>query len=596
MAQRTTITPLGRILIVLLLLAPVALAATCFRDDISGALDGIRGEEQARQVTPEVPQTPVLTPLPATTAPPTAGPTEPAASPTRTPGQATAQPATPRPLTATATAPPPPRDTVICAYDAFDPYHKCAYMEAQNLVQGVNFQGKGFGLQYPNTSEEQKIKDLSEGTYQVLLTTVDACALSCDENTVILALVDASTGADMLVTRAEIATLNDMAGRRACFVDGSVSQAFFLELFGPLQMVDQVQGVPKETLEEAIDAFERGECDGVVGWQPDMLRLFDDAGRPKPGYTLLADTGRFQYVLDAAIANKQWVQRNPEQAQAFVDGWFRALKDSTENNQAYSQALIEAMGGVKPVDASFGTWADWSGIENDQVLGARLSRIVAEASLDQNAEALRNPEILARRIDEARTYWQRGGKTPGSVPARDLIDNRFTLQAAENGALRPNRAPLNRTFYLAERIPLPALTPEEQEALRRNVVAKLPIEKLNFFPNSAELQPGAAEPLIQIAELIKRTPGVYLVIEGRAAKPCGQDAQGTIDFARARAERVAAVITADPLVQRNQVVVTWPKTEDELRQRLRSYDSCVEGELEQDRLVLFTLNLATGQR
>lgn len=586
--RRTEVTLLGRILILLLVIAPVALVATCFRDDITGAFDRAGGEDdQTQQVTPDVPQTPVLTPMAnAATAPSQS----PGASPTRAAGPATARPQTP-----TATAPPPPRDTVLCAYDAFDPYHKCAYMEAKGLVQGVNFQAKGFGLQYENTSEAQKLKDLSEGKYQVLLTTVDACALYCDANTTILALVDASTGADMFVTRAEINTLNDMASRRVCYVDGSVSEAFFLELFGPLQLLDQVQRAPHETLDDAIGAFERGECDGVVGWQPDMLDLFDDAGRPKPGYKLLADTSRFQYVLDAVIANKPWTQRNPQQAQAFVDGWYRALKDSTENNQAYSKTLIDTMGKVKPIDPAFATWQDWSGIDNDAVLGERLGKIVAEASLDQNAEALANPDILARRIDEARTYWQQGGKTPNSVPARDLIDTRFTLAAAENGALRPNRAPLNRTFYLAERIPLPALSAEEQEALRRNVIAKLPVEKLDFFGNSAELKPGAEAPLIEIAELIKRTPGLYLVIEGRAAKPCGQEPQGTIDFARARAERVAAVITADPLVQRNQVVVTWPKNDDELRQRLRFYDSCVEGELERDRLVLFTLNLA-GQR
>jgi ABC-type nitrate/sulfonate/bicarbonate transport system substrate-binding protein len=468
-------------------------------------------------------------------------------------------------------------------------------MEAKGLLQDVNFQAKGFGLQYQNTSEAQKIKDLSDGKYQVLLTTVDACALYCDANTTILALVDASTGADMFVTRADVATLNDMAGRRACFVDGSVSEAFFLELYGPLQLLDQVQRVPHETLDDAIGAFDRRECDGVVGWQPDMLQLFDDAGQPKPGYKLLADTSRFQYVLDAAIANKPWVQQHPDQAQAFVNGWFQALKDSTESNQAYSRTLIEAMSNVRPVDSAFATWQQWSGIDNDQVLGERLSKIVAEASLDQNAEALANPGVLARRIDEVRTYWQQGGKTPKQVPASEIIDPRFTLAAAENRALRPNRAPLNRTFYLAERIPLPALTPDEQEALRRNVIARLPVEKLDFFGNSAELKPGADVPLVEIAELIKRTPGVYLVIEGRAAMPCGQDPQGTIDFARARAERVAAVITADPLVQRNQVIVTWPKSDDELRQRLKYYNSCVEGELEQDRLVLFTLNLA-GQR
>jgi ABC-type nitrate/sulfonate/bicarbonate transport system substrate-binding protein len=591
MTERTQVTALGRILIVILLLIPVALLATCFREPITDAIDDVRGTSpQAREITPEAPLTPAAG-LPAATATAVVGRT-PTPTATGGTGQATPRPGT---RTPTATAPPAPQGTVVCAYDAFDPYHKCAYMEAKRLIPGVNFQARGFGLQLPNTSEAQKLTDLSAGKYHVLLTTLDACALYCDQNAVILGLVDASTGADMFVTRAEVNTLNDMAGKAACFVDGSVSEAFFLELFGPLQIVDQVRRVPKETLEDAIAAFEAGECQGVSGWQPDMLHLFDEEGRPKPGYKLIADTSRFQYVIDAIIANKQWAQGNPQQAQAVVDGWFRALKDSTENNQAYSRALIDAMKNVKPVDPEIGSWEDWSGIDNDRVLGERLSKIVAEASLDQNAEAMSNPEILARRIDEARSYWQAGGKTPQSVPARDLVDNRFVLAAVENGALRPNRAPLNRTFYLAERIPLPALTPQEQEALRRNVVAKLPIEKLDFFPDSAELRPGADAPLIQIAELIKRTPGVYLVIEGRAALPCGQDPQGTIDFARARAERVARVITADPLVQRNQVVVTWPKTDEELRQRLRAYNSCVESELEQDRVVLFTLNLA-GQR
>jgi ABC-type nitrate/sulfonate/bicarbonate transport system substrate-binding protein len=429
----------------------------------------------------------------------------------------------------------------------------------------------------------------------VLLTTVDSCALYCDANTVILGLVDASTGADMMVAREGITTLNDMAGKRACYVEGTVAEAFFLELFGPLQLIESIQRQPKETLEDALTAFESGGCEAVVGWQPDIMRFFNANGTPKAGYRLLADTSRFQYVLDAVIANKGWVERNPEQAQEFMNAWYRALKDSTENPQAYSKTLIDAFGKTKPVDTEIETWADWSGITDERVLGERLSKIVAEASLDQNAEALATPDILARRMDEMRNYWRQGGKAPKDMPAASLIDARFTLEAAKNPALRPNRAPLNRTFYLAERIPLPALTPAEQEAVRRNVIAKLPIEKLDFFGNSAELRPGAEAPLIEIAELIKRTPGLYLVIEGRAAKPCGQDAQGSIDFARSRAERVARVITADPQVQRNQVIVTWPQNPDELRSRLRFYDSCVENELEQDRLVLFTLNLA-GQR
>src|SRR5215216_3410992 len=241
--ERSQITPLGRILIVVLLLIPVALLATCFRGQISDAIDDARGTKppQARDVSPEVPVTPAVG-LPPASATVVVVQTP---RPTSGPGQGT-----PRPQTAT--APPAPQGTVICAYDAFDPYHKCAYMEAKKLVQGVNFQARGFGLQLPNTSEAQKLKDLSAGKYHVLLTTLDACALHCDANTVVIGLVDASTGADMFVTRAEVNTLNEMAGKAACFVDGSVSEAFFLELFGPLQIVDQIRRVPKETLEEAI--------------------------------------------------------------------------------------------------------------------------------------------------------------------------------------------------------------------------------------------------------------------------------------------------------------------------------------------------------
>lgn len=84
-------------------------------------------------------------------------------------------------------------------------------------------------------------------------------------------------------------------------------------------------------------------------------------------------------------------------------------------------------------------------------------------------------------------YWPRGGKTPPSTPARDLIDTRFVQAAAQNGALQPGRAPLNRTFYLAQRIPLPALSAAEQEALRRNVIAKLPREAIRSSVSSASL-------------------------------------------------------------------------------------------------------------
>src|SRR5215218_9372330 len=92
--ERTQVTPLGRILIVILLLIPVALLATCFRGQITDAIDDVRGtsSSQARDVTPEVPLTPVAG-LPAATATAVVGRT-PTATPMRGTGQATARPAT----------------------------------------------------------------------------------------------------------------------------------------------------------------------------------------------------------------------------------------------------------------------------------------------------------------------------------------------------------------------------------------------------------------------------------------------------------------------------------------------------------------------
>lgn len=516
------------------------------------------------------------TPTPRATAVPAAG---------RTPAPTAAPRVTPAPSPRTGVAP------VVVAYDSFPSYHTWAYAARKGYAGNVPVEARGFGFEEDNPTEAEKFARLRSGRYQALVTTLDSCALQCDDSMVVPFVIDESAGADEWYVREPIRTFNDLAGKRVCFTERTVSHAMYVSIGANLDLLDKMQAVPRPDVNAALDAFNAGACDSVLAWVPNTEVKLYQGGNLRSGVRKLTDSSRFRFVLDVPIFNKRWATERPEQAQALTDAYFRALKDVQENPESAGQFLLDSFKNTKSVDNAVG-WSEWSGIEKKEDLRTQLGTI-AQATLGQNRLALNDPGLLASRIAEFRTFWTRAGVQGSSTDPAQLVDNRFLLKASDSAPLAANTPPVNASFSLATKITMPRLS--DAELGRTQEVAKLPVERIGFRPDSFEILPASQRSLLEMSELLRRTPGLYLFIDGRAAKPLGSAAQETIDVAQNRANAVANFLAAQPGIDINRLVVTWPRNDAELRQKLRFYDSFREDELEQDRLVIFTLRQAGGQ-
>lgn len=534
-------------------------------DPTTGTTPGVSATSPRATTAAALPPTPTknLGVVPVTgTASPGSGSTLPMATP----------PVAPTTTRAAGGGSPAPGLTVTVAYDAYAPYYPVRIAQAQGLAGQRNLTLKQvpFGLNGQNVySEAARRKAVKDGTFDVLLTTLDSVALFGDDTTgKVVAIVDESAGADKLVARAPITRLNDLRGKRIAFSAGSVSEFF---LYSNLSLVglkpEDVKLVPADNIEEAVALFQSNGADALVGWEP----LVGDVLRDSTVKVLIG-SDNFRAILDVIVVSDTALREKPEAIQAFIDTWFAAVKLTTDDPQKAGEAV------VKSGDTA------WTGISKPGDLAEQLG-LVAQATLGQNQVALADPGVLAGRIREIQATWRANGKQVANVDPLKLVDNRFVLQAAGQPDLDSTKPPVNNSFVLTSKIQLPRLTSEQ--AGQTQAVAELPLKFIQFEPDSARITEQSKKDLIeQVVPILKKTPGLYLRVDGMAAKPVGVSDEEVAQTAR---DRTAAVISflVGQGIDANRLIGGTLKPEHP--------NSTNEEELRLDRKVIFTLVTPGGR-
>jgi outer membrane protein OmpA-like peptidoglycan-associated protein len=310
-----------------------------------------------------------------------------------------------------------------------------------------------------------------------------------------------------------------------------------------------------------VKAFTDGQADAVVGWEPNI----DDAMKSQ-GAKVLIGSDNFRAILDVMVVSTKALNEKPAAVQAFVNAWFQAVKLTTDDPQAAGAAVVQSGD------------TDWSGVAQpaDFVDGLKL---VAQATLGQNAFALRDASTLGDRIGEAQNLWRTAGKQVANVDPTTLVDTRFVQQAASQANLDSTKPPVNASFVLTAKIAAPQLTPEQLG--QTQAVAELPLKQIDFASDSAVLtDQGRKDLMEQIVPVLKRTPGLYLRVDGSAAQPGDDTDKANEDFARQRAQAVIYFLISQG-VDGNRLLPGYIKP-----QFPHSPD---ENQLKQDRRVVFTL-------
>jgi len=448
------------------------------------------------------------------------------------------------------------------AYDAYAPYFPVRIAETQGYYKARNLAVKqvAFGLNGGNNYDEaQRRAALKSGEFDVLLTTLDAVALFSDNDTgKVVAIVDESAGADKIVARPEIGRLNDLKGKTIAYSAGSVAEFY---LYASLNLVglkaSDVLLRPVENVDAAVALFVNKQVDAVVGWEPTIQGALDNGGK------VLLGSDNYRAILDVMVVSTRALREKPAAVQSFIDAWFEATKLATDDPQAAGAAVVKSGDG------------DWTGVSKSGDFTAALT-LVAQATLGQNALALRDNATLGNRLGEIGNIWKAGGKTLATLTPTDLIDGGFVQRVNAQGGLNSTTSPINASFTLTQQITVPALGNRQTQA-----VAELPLKEIAFQSDSATLTPEGQNALLQqVVPILKQTPGLYLKVEGSAYQPIGDTPQANEAFARSRANAVIFFLAGQG-IDPNRFIEGYLKPQFPGSQN--------PAEQQQDRRVVFTL-------
>jgi NitT/TauT family transport system substrate-binding protein len=493
-----------------------------------------------------------------------------AAQPSSPATQPTAAPSGPAPTVPAGSA---SKGTVTFAFDAFPTYYPGILIETAGLLKkrGYDLKLVPFGLDgAPVPSEDERWAKLKSGEWDVLATTLDGVAKQSDPSIgAITAVIDESAGADKLVAKPEIATINDLKGKRIAFSQGSVGEYFLYYALSLAGLGPQdVTLVPKEAVPDAVKAYPDGQADAVSAWVPDVQAAQD------AGAKVVIASDKLRAVLDVLVTSRPAIDGKAEAVQAFHDAWFEALKSTTDTPDQAEQAIIQ--------------WGhtDWSFVANPGDYKAALEPL-AQATLGANQIAFQQPQLLVSRLAEAQAVWSRAGQSPPQIDLKQLVEPRFALGSARDSALFSAQPPVNGTFLLTAKVDLPQLSEAEQQSAQ--AVVKLPLEKIDFEPESTRLTQKAIQDITTQVLPVLKSSRLYLKIEGSAAWP-GPEGHFTKDdiqqVAQARALSVQQFLAGQGIDPNRLIVGTLDS---------KFPNSTNEAELVQDRIVRFTL-VTTGGR
>jgi ABC-type nitrate/sulfonate/bicarbonate transport system substrate-binding protein len=415
--------------------------------------------------------------------------------------------------------------TYICGADAFGSYYILQQMQmsGKDVEHGFHLGIVPFLLDNDaayDVSEEQRTALLSSGKWDCLLTTLDAVSLSSPG--IVTAIVDESAGADQLWVH-NVGSINDLKGKRIAFSRGSVSEylVYYTLSIARLNPRFDVTLVPKDSVAEAVEAFNNQQADAVAGWEPDIYEAKKSNGKP------LLSSAQLRIVIDVIVTSRPSIADKANLVQAFHDAWFDTLKAQVE--------------GFDNAAAQIAKWGhnDWSAIQPQNATSdlKELIKSTAQADLGDNAFAMRDPTPIVKRLEIARRVWAASGAEVPKDNVADLVNSGFVARSAAQAKLQANGNPINDTFSISAKLDLSGVNAGDAATL-----AVLPCQRFSFVPESTMLTLESRRILDDcVVPTLQQSVGLFLRVKGSAAWPGPRGTytqQQILDFGRARAQSV----------------------------------------------------------
>ena len=233
-----------------------------------------------------------------------------------------------------------------------------------------------------------------ESTYASLITTnqVNFIATAQDPNIKMFAngaslryvlAMDASNGADGLVTKAEAESLDDLAGKTLALDKSASSYYFFLTALeqGSSLSEGDIQVIDMGDTTEAGLAFMGGSVDAAIMWEPELSEALESV---EGAHALVTSADYPETILDSLVVNTKYAEENPEVLEAVCEAWYKAVDYLNENPEEAYALMASGFEEVTAEDVA----ADCEGLvffgreENETLLSAETERSIMAISQD----------------------------------------------------------------------------------------------------------------------------------------------------------------------------------------------------------------------
>ena len=230
-----------------------------------------------------------------------------------------------------------------------------------------------------------------ESTYAALLTqgSVQFLATAQDPNIKMFAngapsryvlAMDASCGADGLVTTEDIKSLDDLKGKTLALDTAASSYYFFLtalEDASSLKEEDITLAEMSDTTEAGL-AFMSGQVDAAIMWEPEMSKALDSV---EGAHALVTSANYPETILDSLVVNESYAQDHPEVVESVAKAWYKAVDYLKENPEEACELMASGFEEVTAEDIA----GDMEGL---QFFGREENETLNDSATERSIKAI----------------------------------------------------------------------------------------------------------------------------------------------------------------------------------------------------------------
>lgn len=397
------------------------------------------------------------------------------------------------------------------------------------------------------------------------------------ESGVIIGITDFSRGADGIIARSTIKTLNDMEDKTVSFVSDGIGKFIlnkFLRLTG-LRYQD-IEPLERKEMGEVINDLKSGKADLIVSWSPDMnLAVRDINASEADSVRMLITTKEVpDLVPTVLVVNKDTAEKFPEEVEAFLKTWYVAAKYIIEKPDKAYDKLAELMS------------------ENQDIYGKIRSDDVKDSfnhiklmSLNENFAyfGLNGEEKKINAIiSDTQKTWQKFGDMDEGEILGNIVSDAFQgkLYAEKDDELLVGALDPSITGNVAQTVEeVKEFKKMDEVSIEKNTekVATVDIPPVYYDFGKAAVKKESIAVLDEVVSVLKQFPDYYLIIDAHTDSVGSEDLN--LKLSRDRAESVKTYllsrkIDANRLIARGwgeyKLLITEEKTEEDKARNRRT--------------------------